>query len=275
MYEEDYYSSIAIHFCGMEKCENGHSFGPAVRNQYLLHYILSGKGIYQVGSEKFNLKAGDFFLIKPSELTIYKADDLEPWTYMWVAFDGYEAKKMLKDCEINYVSKVNNYTDFIGKFKELIQIYNSDKYNEYQGLSIFYGMIAELAGVKKISLVNTRENYFKKAVSYMMKNFINPINITEIADYVGVERTYLYKIFIEYSGVSPKKYLIDIRIKAAIKLLLLNEFTQSQIANSTGFRDAQSFSKHFKSITGVTPNKYKKQTFRYGEHGGEVLEINK
>ena len=42
-------------FCGYAKCNPLHSFGPAVRPNYIIHYILEGKGIYQVGEQKYEL----------------------------------------------------------------------------------------------------------------------------------------------------------------------------------------------------------------------------
>lgn len=274
MNEENYFNSLSIHFCGMEECSSGHSFGPAVRNQYLLHYIISGNGTYEVGGTKYNLSAGELFLIKPSELTFYHADEKEPWTYMWVAFDGYEVKKILKECGIDYVLRVENQDEFSKNLKELIYAYNNENYNEYRGFSLFYGMISGLVQRKESFNENFHKNYYKKAVSYILNNFINPITVQEIADHVGIERTYLYKIFMENASVSPKKYLMNIRIQSAIKLLLMDEFTQSQIASSTGFRDAQSFCKYFKNANGVTPGNYKKMTKRYGEHGISFLENN-
>lgn len=59
--------SVTVYYCGYEKCEGGHFWGPAVRNQYLLHYVISGKGTYTVGEETYTLHANECFLIRPGE----------------------------------------------------------------------------------------------------------------------------------------------------------------------------------------------------------------
>lgn len=59
--------SVTVYYCGYEKCESGHFWGPAVRNQYLLHYVISGCGTYVVGGETYTLHAGSCFLIRPGE----------------------------------------------------------------------------------------------------------------------------------------------------------------------------------------------------------------
>lgn len=45
-------------YCGIEECSKGHSFGPAVRNEYLIHYILSGRGMYQIHGKTYEVGPG-------------------------------------------------------------------------------------------------------------------------------------------------------------------------------------------------------------------------
>ena len=52
-------------FCGFAECKPLHSYGPAARPNYILHYVMKGKGIYQVGETKYQLKEGQAFLIEP------------------------------------------------------------------------------------------------------------------------------------------------------------------------------------------------------------------
>ena len=60
------YVGLAVYNCGIQKCEEGYSWGPAVRDHYLIHYILSGKGSYETGGQRYELTAGDGFLAFPS-----------------------------------------------------------------------------------------------------------------------------------------------------------------------------------------------------------------
>ena len=73
---------------GEEQCNRNHSFGPCVRNNYLLHYVFSGKGIFQTENNTYHLHKGQMFLISPNQLTYYKADDSDPWLYRWIEFNG-------------------------------------------------------------------------------------------------------------------------------------------------------------------------------------------
>ena len=65
---------LSLSFYGYEECTPNYSFGPAIRDTYVLHYITKGKGQFHYKGKIVDLKAGDFFLLKPDELTFYQAD---------------------------------------------------------------------------------------------------------------------------------------------------------------------------------------------------------
>ncbi len=87
--------SLYVNCCGLSRTEPKHSFGPALKPHYLIHYILSGKGKFSIGGEEYPLEAGYGFLITPDELAFYQADEEEPWTYVWVGFSGTQAVEYL------------------------------------------------------------------------------------------------------------------------------------------------------------------------------------
>ncbi len=77
---------LYLAYCGREICEAGHTYGPAVRQEYLLHYVISGKGTFTADGKTTELGAHDAFLIMPEETTVYRADAKEPWSYVWAGF---------------------------------------------------------------------------------------------------------------------------------------------------------------------------------------------
>ena len=84
---------LCMYQFGHEQCEPGHSFGPATRNHYLFHYVLSGTGTLMADNAKgitqtYNIKSGQGFLIFPGQINTYIADDKLPWEYIWIEFDG-------------------------------------------------------------------------------------------------------------------------------------------------------------------------------------------
>ena len=80
--------SLYVNCCGCSQTEALHSFGPASKPHYLIHYVLSGKGHFRFHDKEYRLEAGYGFLIQPNELAFYQADAKDPWSYLWVGFAG-------------------------------------------------------------------------------------------------------------------------------------------------------------------------------------------
>lgn len=89
---------LSFLFCGRQNCAPGDSVGPAVREHYLLHFCLSGRGVYQAQGRSYAIGPGEGFLILPDEVTSYQADQSEPWTHIWVGFHGSRAGEYLHQC---------------------------------------------------------------------------------------------------------------------------------------------------------------------------------
>ena len=61
-------------FCGYSKTEAHHSFGPAVRDVYVIHIVLEGRGTYSVGNQRYDLQEGQGFVVPPGQSVFYQAD---------------------------------------------------------------------------------------------------------------------------------------------------------------------------------------------------------
>ena len=90
------FSDFYLCYCGHARCEPLHSYGPAVRPNYLLHYILDGRGVYHVEGRDYHLGKGEGFLIEPNKQTFYQASAEAPWTYLWIGFDGAKCETCLR-----------------------------------------------------------------------------------------------------------------------------------------------------------------------------------
>ena len=91
---EDAINGVRISDFGEEACEPAHSFGPAVRGYYLLHYVASGKGHLMADGRRWDVGPGQGFLICPGEITVYQADAADPWHYALVGYCGEGAQAL-------------------------------------------------------------------------------------------------------------------------------------------------------------------------------------
>ena len=82
---------LLIQSTGSQKCGKGEGWGPGERDHFLLHYVVSGEGEYHCGNDTWHLHGGDAFMIYPHTHVEYRASRLEPWEYLWVGFNGFDA----------------------------------------------------------------------------------------------------------------------------------------------------------------------------------------
>ena len=86
---------------GRQDCHDLHSWGPGVRQCYIIHYIISGKGTFTCGKKTYTLTAGQIFLICPEQVVQYAPDENEPWEYVWVDFVGEQCRQILARSVLN------------------------------------------------------------------------------------------------------------------------------------------------------------------------------
>lgn len=251
---------INLYYCGREECDPGHYFGPAVRPHYLMHFILKGKGFYEVGEKRYELKMGEAFLIRPQEITYYEADQEDPWEYAWAAFEGEAAEDMLLTAGItpeNLVCEIMKLEDCGKYLKLMVERFNHPGYHEYELTGYLYLIFSTIARVETRREEAAEQGYYEKALSYIRHNYSYDIRVTDIARYVGIDRTYLFKIFKEYENKSVKRYLTEFRILSAKYMLSDTSYNMTEVALSCGFYDLPSFCRNFKNLEGMTPVQYR------------------
>ena len=84
-------ASLYVQNTGCQQCPPGYGWGPGVRNHFLLHHVISGKGVYVSRDKRYELAGGDTFLVYPDTTIYYCADASQPWEYVWVGFGGLDA----------------------------------------------------------------------------------------------------------------------------------------------------------------------------------------
>ena len=263
-FREQRFRDLRLVFAGRESCSPLHSWGPAVRPNYIIHYILEGKGIYQCGNETWDLHAREGFLIEPETQTFYQADAQTPWTYCWVGFDGDLAADLIREMGLGE----ERLTFFCEAKEELEQIF--EKLMKYQQLSEENDLILESELYRLFALLiknmnvtergssPQRNDYVQGAVRFIRNNYYNPISVEDIAAYTGINRSYLYTLFREETGMSPSEYLMTFRLTRAAELLRLTGYSIESIAYSCGYQDPLVFSKAFKRKYAITPLKYRR-----------------
>lgn len=114
-------SSKELHLisCGWEKCTPEQSYGPGVRRYYTIHFVLNGQGYFYMNNRKYALKAGQCFFIPPVTSSLYKAEPSDPWTYIWICFNGENAPILCEHCHLTEETPVQQL-DSVLPYQETI-----------------------------------------------------------------------------------------------------------------------------------------------------------
>lgn len=253
---------LTLHFTGSEQCHHGHAFGPATRDHFLFHFVTEGCGIYEVNNRKYEIHKNEGFMIFPGDTTYYKADDLTPWTYHWISFSGQDAARIVSDCGLNY----NNHhsiptqgaltAQIITTIASKATYYTNDVSSKYEQVSDLYKLFSTMS-INNAYAIDLEPNYAKQAATYIEENYAYAIKILDLARHIGLERSYLYRLFVEAYGLSPKEYLTHYRLQKAKALLEDSRMPIEEIAYSVGFGNNTLFYRHFSDAFDTTPKKYR------------------
>ena len=281
----DYYerqpNSLYLTRCGVEKCVAGNEihYLPG-RECFHLHVILSGKGCITTGGRTYHLHFGQMFLTRPEEEITYGPDQEDPWTYCWMSFDGENALNYVEsagfkpgvcwqDCYVDH-QEFNTLVQRVLSRPELTLA------NDLMRLAALldYLSLAIESNYKSQQVVRHRHEYapdvyVNHALDYIRKNY-DTIRVTDVARYIGINRSYLTNIFKKKMGVSPQEYLLQYRLDKGSKLLLETRMSIQEVAQKIGYDNPLTFSKMFKSVYGVSPRNYRLQGGGAGESGQET-----
>jgi len=250
---------LSVYSAGSQQCVPGQSWGPAVRDHYLLHYVSAGKGVYVCGGREYPIVAGEAFVIYPGELVTYRPDDREPWEYHWVGFVGAEAKEQLRLCGFSRSQPVNTLpgSTVVEDLRRIYAANGPSPAAEAEMVGRLWLFFAHCIREDPRPAPAAEPDYLAQALRYIRGNFAEDFSILQLAEHVGVSRSQLYRAFETRFDQSPQAFLQQYRIREAAALLTSTDLSVEEVAASTGFRDPLYFSRVFRREKGRSPRTYR------------------
>lgn len=269
IFPNENFVDLSLYQFGYEKTDPSHSYGPAARNHYLFHYVISGTGKLFADDSKgqtkeYNIKSGQGFLISPKQITTYISDKNLPWEYVWLEFDGLRVKESLNATGLSVDQPV--YHAHSKELREnmmqemLYLAYNGDAapFHLIGHLYLFLDyLVRSITPVHSSSGKRLQDFYIKEALTYIEQNFQNDISVEDIAAVCGLNRSYFGKIFKDAIGKTPQQFLLTYRMIKATELLKLTHLSIGDISNAVGYSNQLHFSRAFKNVYGVSPREWR------------------
>lgn len=269
VFPSENFVDLGLYQFGREQCEPAHSFGPAARNHYLFHYVISGTGTLMADDSKgntktYSVKSMQGFMIFPDQITTYIADKELPWEYVWVEFDGLRAKSIAEsagltmDTPIYHAQSKSLREDMMNEMLYITQNSESSPFHLIGHLYLFLDyLMRSSAGTNIQKGSQLRDFYIHEALHFMEHNFQNDISVEDVAAVCGLNRSYFGKIFKQAVGKSPQEFLLSYRMAKAAELLKLTQLSIGDISQAVGYENQLHFSRAFKNIYGMSPREWR------------------
>lgn len=237
------------------------------KSYVLLQYTISGKGSFHTPDHTYPQQAGDLFLVQvPGDSQYSLPDDSEYWDVLYLEFSS-ECLPLLyhihQSCGPAFHLETSStlpdqmkqlYADAISN--QLASVFDNSK--------AAYAFLLDLAdyALEHPALSSPRVTLAK---NYLDSNYYNTdLNLDEVADAVGLSKYHLCREFNHLYGISPGKYLANLRLQKSCALLLQSHHhTIAEIASMVGFSNDNYFCKVFRKAFGTTPTQYRLQNQNY------------
>lgn len=268
VFQDERFIDLNLYQFGWQRCKPLYAFGPYVRNHYLFHYVISGKGVLESCGQHYPIRAGQGFLICPNQITAYIADQDDPWEYTWIEFDGLVVPGFLRQAGLSDKQPVfTPCSSELAKQLEL-QMLAMLEHGSASALRLigqgylFLDLLVRGSGHKQPSSgKKLRDFYMKEALSFIEQHYMHNISVEDISDFCGLDRSYFGRIFRDTLGASPQRFLMLYRMAKAEQLLKESRISISEISAMVGYENPLHFSRAFKGVYEIPPREYRQRHF--------------
>ena len=238
------------------------SFKPHFHEQFSLILVENGLADYSYKKNEYVLDEGKLLILNPYEVHTGKSLDKGVWN----SRSMYLSQDLVKEVYYSLSGSTDSpyFKESILEDKTFLNFYadlHQQLFSGNENLEVkesIYLLIEKLlvkAGLKtKEVYLRGNRRKAKLARDYIHNHYSDPIQLEDLEEETGLSKFYFIKLFESIYGLSPNRYLNNLRIEKA-KRFLYEGMSCQQVAHSTGFYDQSHFTRHFKRIVGVTPTR--------------------
>ena len=254
--------------CGHENAVsasyNFHGMKRGRRELAIWQYTLGGYGIFDFNGTKQKVLPGQAFIaIIPENNCYYLPKTSENWEFIYLTLTGQNSIKLFKEYRRRYGSVITYppESSVINMAWDILQKGNKNEIESaYELSAIAYNFIMQMFCESRFDAeINlTAPVWLQRVKEFCARNISSDIMIEDMAKIANCSKWHFSRQFSLYEGISPYRYLINLRIKMATQLLENSNFSIKEIAEKCGFYDLAYFSKIFKAHMNILPKNYRK-----------------
>jgi AraC-like DNA-binding protein len=225
---------------------------PLIENSWVVIYTLQGCGkITLKDNAQITLNGNCVIFLKPTDIKSYHCEGLI-WEQYWMEFIPTGAMKI----PLSQQAIIYNGDVFNKELGEITALITSDEaLNKNLAVAFITKLIYQWVclivqtGTKDKQLIQ-----IEKLLSLIHTDIQKRWTVSEMAAWMKCSEQYLRRLFMKYTGKSPKEYYLDARLELALSLLRQGSYSVNQVADMLNFFDSFHFSKAFKQKFGYAPS---------------------
>jgi AraC-like DNA-binding protein len=228
---------------------------------YEFHYVVDGRGSFDVGSRTLAIGPGDFFYTRPrtTHRSVLAATGGYLLQYLGLfALEDPADRDAAADLEARFGEGTirrlgDRYHGFFAELARLSQA--SDPYLQRAATFRFAGLLYEAMGDAPV----TRHAHpaVERALEFMRAHVETMFTLDALVTALGIEKSYFIRLFKKSVGMPPMKYAMHLKMSAAAELLRGGVEPQARVAARVGFADPYHFAKCFRQWSGTAPGRYR------------------
>lgn len=223
------------------------------RNYDSISLRLSGSGKFKTEAKAFTVRKGDVLYL-PKNADYTQRTEGEKLIAIHFINYGFNRKNKIEIIKAEDVAFVENIaTQMYDIWKEKKQGYR------YKCTSLLYELLYYFNCQEHEHIIDsvTGDQKIKVAIDYIHTHFrAEEIDISMLADMCSISDTYFRKLFKMIYDVSPKQYILNLKLEVASQLLHSGFYNVSEVSDKSGFNDVKYFSKLFKKRFNMTPKEF-------------------
>lgn len=238
------------------------SFEVHRRDTYIYHTLcclIGGNGTFYVRGNRYDLQRGQGILLPACEAHAYFSHSSSPMGLVWAEFAGGDSNRIAKYV-LDTGGPVFQDSHFQYASDQLTSLFLQQNIPKSKISDILYGILMDLCA-EPDRIGKPHADTVQDILNFIDLHLGEHLTLTDLAARWGYNPTYFSHMFTKIAHMPFSRYLLHRRVSKACYLLSTSELSLEQIANELGFCNVYYFINRFKSVTQVTPAKYRRENY--------------
>ena len=230
------------------------------REFVLWQYTISGCGMLESEEGSFPIPEGSAFLLTiPEKHRYFLPASSESWEFFHLGFDGSEALRLARALREKYSPVSTRYAaeSVVNTAKELLQLTMNRIADDAAMVStLSYKFFMNIVSTGNREYMPPEKDPIVLIHNYCLRHLADEITVDDLAAYAGYSRSHFHRVFLQLTGKSPHAYLLDLRVRTALRMLQNGNISVKEVSSACGFNDVSYFCKVFRNFCGTTPSSF-------------------